>query len=33
VPPLTSLSIVGGCALALGAFTIFVLQSGWRLRR
>jgi len=33
VEPQRSLAIVGGCALALAAFTIAVLQSGWRLRR
>jgi len=32
VPPLVSLAIVGGCALALSAFTLALLSSGWRLR-
>jgi len=32
VPPVMSLAIVGGCALALAAFTLALLQNGWKLR-
>jgi ABC-2 type transport system permease protein len=32
VPPAMSLAIVGGCCLALMAFTLTLLHRGWRLR-
>jgi ABC-2 type transport system permease protein len=32
VPPLTSLAIVGGCSVALAAFTLALLRNGWKLR-
>jgi ABC-2 type transport system permease protein len=32
VPPAVSLAIVGGCCLALMAFTLALLHRGWRLR-
>ena len=32
VPPLMSLAIVGGCSVALAAFTLALLASGWKLR-
>jgi len=32
VPPLMSLAIVAGCSVALAAFTLGLLASGWKLR-
>ena len=33
IPPLTSLMVVGGCALVLSMFTLAVLQRGYKLRQ
>jgi ABC-2 type transport system permease protein len=32
VPPVMSLTIVAGCSVALAAFTLALLASGWKLR-
>jgi len=32
VPPAMSLAVVGACCLGLSAFTLVLLQRGWRLR-